>query len=68
MRTNIVLDDELVKQAFALTDIKTKRDLVYRALKEFVDHRKRLNLRDLKGIGGLREDYDYKSLRSRESE
>lgn len=66
MRTNIILDDDLVKQAFALTEIKTKRDLVYQALKEFVDHRKRLNLRDLKGVGGLRSDYDYKSLRSKE--
>jgi len=66
MRTNIILDDDLVEQAFALTDIKTKRDLVYRALKEFVEHRKRLDLSDLKGMGGLRDDYDYKSLRSRE--
>ena len=63
MRTNIVLDDKLINEAFSLTGIKTKRELVYQALKEFVEHRKRQNLRDLKGMGGLRDDYDYKALR-----
>lgn len=43
MRTNIILDDELVKEAFTLTGIKTKRELAYQALKELVEHRKRLN-------------------------
>ena len=64
MRTNIVLDDKLIDEAFLLTRIKTKRELVNQALKEFVDHRKRLDLRDLKGIGGLSDDYDYKKLRA----
>ncbi len=64
MRTNIVLDDEIVNEAFAVSNIKTKRDLVNQALKEFVEHRKRLDLRELKGIGELRADYDYKALRA----
>ena len=64
MRTNIILDELLVNEAFSLSDIKTKRELVYQALKEFVDHRKRLDLRDLKGMGGLQTDYDYKALRA----
>lgn len=64
MRTNIILDDVLVEEAFSLSGIKTKRELVYQALKEFVEHRKRLDLRDLKGAGGLQEDYDYKALRA----
>ncbi len=63
MRTNIVLDDELVKEAQALSKIKTKRELIDQALREFVSHRKRLDVRDLRGLGGIREDYDYKSLR-----
>ena len=66
MRTNIVLDDQLVEEAQALSQIKTKRELIEQALKEFVAHRKRLNLRDLKGMGGIRSDYDYKSLRAGE--
>ena len=64
MRTNIVLDDELISEAFSLTTIKTKRELVDQALKEFVSHRKRLDLRDLKGMGGISDDYDYKKLRA----
>ncbi len=64
MRTNIILDEHLVNEAFSLSDIKTKRELVYQALKEFVQHRKRLDLRDLKGMGGLYDKYDYKTLRA----
>ncbi len=68
MRTNIVLDDQLVKEAQALSQIKTKRELIEQALKEFVAHRKRLNLRELKGMGDIRSDYDYKSLRAGKKE
>ncbi len=68
MRTNIILDDELVSEAFSLSGITTKRELVYQALKEFVLHRKRLDLRDLKAAGGLRDDYDYKALRAGKEE
>lgn len=64
MRTNIVLDDDLVKEAQALSKIKTKRELIEQALREFVSHRKRLDVRELKGLGGLRDDYDYKGLRA----
>ncbi len=68
MRTNIVLDDQLVQEAQALSQIKTKRELIEQALKEFVAHRKRLNLRELKGMGGIRSDYDYKGLRAGKKE
>ena len=63
MRTNIVLDDKLVAEAKALSQIRTKRELIDTALREFVAHRKQLDLRDLKGIGELRADYDYKKAR-----
>ncbi len=66
MRTNIVLDDTLITEAFRLTGIKTKRELILQALKEMVDNRKRLDLRDLKGTGGLHRGYDYKALRANE--
>lgn len=67
MRTNIVLNASLVEEALRLSQLKTKRELIDAALKEFVAHRKRLNLRDLKGTGGLRSGYDYKSLRAGKS-
>lgn len=63
MRTNIVLDDRLVREAFRLAPVKTKRELVDLALREFVAARKRRDLRELFGRGGIREDYDYKALR-----
>ena len=63
MRTNIVLDENLVTEAAVLSGIKTKRELVHQALKEFVENRKRLDLRELKGTGGFARDYDYKAMR-----
>ncbi len=63
MRTNIVLDDELVEEAFRHSDAKTKRELVDRALREFVANRKRKDIRELRGKGLIRPDYDYKALR-----
>jgi len=49
MRTNIVIDDKLAKEAMELTGIKTKRELVNLALQELVENRKQKDLRDLKG-------------------
>jgi Arc/MetJ family transcription regulator len=60
---NIALNDELVTEAQALSRIKTKREVIEVALKEFVANRKRMDLRKLKGIKELRADYDYKSTR-----
>ena len=51
MRTNIVLDDDLVEQAFALTGIRTKRELVHAALSELVRQRQKKDLFDLGGQG-----------------
>lgn len=66
MRTNIVLDDELVAEAFKVSSAKTKRELVWMALTEFVENRKRHDLRKLRGIGAIRDGYDHKKLRSGE--
>jgi len=63
MRTNIVLDESLVKEAMKLSRTKTKKDLVNQVLKEFVENRKRLNLMDLAGKIEFAKDYNYKALR-----
>jgi len=63
MRTNIVLDDTLVKDAFHYTTVKTKRELVEIALREFIEHHKRRNMLELRGKIKIRVDYDYKKLR-----
>lgn len=63
MRTNIVLEESLIKEAMRLSRAKTKKELVNQALKEFVENRKRLNLMDLAGKIEFAKDYNYKALR-----
>ena len=63
MRTNIDLDDDLMAEAFRLTEARTKKDLVHLALRELVERRRRRDVRELPGTVGIRPDYDYKSLR-----
>jgi Arc/MetJ family transcription regulator len=63
MRTNIVLEEKLVKKAFRYTSVKTKKDLIHQALKEFIENHSRSNLLDLKGKIEFSEDYDYKAMR-----
>ena len=63
MRTNIVLDDNLVQEAFALTGVRTKRELVHMALKELVRRRRKRDLTELAGKIRLREDFDHKAMR-----
>ena len=64
IRTNIELDDALVEEAFRLTNVRTKKDLLNLALQELIHSRKKKNLLDLAGKVQLRDDYDYKALRS----
>ena len=63
MRTNIDLDEALLEAAFRYAPVKTKRELVHLALREFVEHHQRRDLRELRGQGGIAPDYDYKALR-----
>jgi Arc/MetJ family transcription regulator len=49
MRTNIELDDALVKQAIKLSKLKTKREVVQEALKNYVAFMKKKELLGLKG-------------------
>jgi len=64
MRTNIVLNEELVKEAFMHSGtISTKRELIEVALKEYVNNRKRKNIGELKGKIMFLDDYDYKGMR-----
>jgi Arc/MetJ family transcription regulator len=63
MRTNIVLNDELVDEAARVTGITTKKDLVHEALRVLIATRKRKNLLDLAGKIQFAPGYDYKALR-----
>ena len=63
MRTNIVLDDQLVARAAKISGIRTKRALIMTALKEFVVNHSRRDIRELKGKVAFSSGYDHKALR-----
>ena len=63
MRTNIDLDDNLVREAQRLTGITTKRAVVHEALRVLVANRQRLSLRDLRGKIEFAAGYDHKAAR-----
>lgn len=64
MRTNIVLDEKLVREAMKLAKVGTKREAVDIALRRFVQTGKQKKLLELYGTGGVLKDYDYKRARS----
>jgi len=63
MRTNIVIDDEVMQKALLVSGLKTKKEVVERALVEFVSNYSRKNLLDLKGQIRFADGYDYKAMR-----
>ncbi len=64
VRTNIVLDDKLVREVMKLARVRTMREAVDVALRRFVQSGRQKKLLDLHGTGGVRKDYDYKRARS----
>ena len=63
MRTNVMLDDELIREAVRLSGLTSENDAVSFALKEFAAARKRLDLLELAGKIRFRPDYDHKAMR-----
>jgi hypothetical protein len=63
MRSNIDIDDELMERALRLSGLTTKKEVVHRALAEFVHNLARKDLADLEGKIQLTPEYDYKQLR-----
>jgi Arc/MetJ family transcription regulator len=63
MRTNIVIDDDLLEQAFTVSRSRTKKDLVHEALRELIRLRRRKDLSELAGTIELYQGYDHKKLR-----
>jgi Arc/MetJ family transcription regulator len=62
MRTNIELDDALVEQALKLSAIKTKKDVIHEALKNYVAWMKKKQLLNLKG--NVKWEGSLKDMRS----
>ena len=49
MRTNVVIDEELIDLARDLTGIKTKREVIHEALRTLIRLRQQAQVRDLRG-------------------
>jgi len=65
MATNLAIDDKLLHKALEISGLKTKKDTVNLALKEFVDRRKQLEIIKIFGKMDPDPDYDYKRGRTR---
>lgn len=63
MRTNVDIDDELIQEAFRLTGLKTKKEVIHKALEEFIRNRKRLDLKEIRGKIKFARGYDHKKMR-----
>ena len=63
MRTNIVIDDALLEEAFSVSKARTKKDLVHEALQELIRIKRRKNMTELAGSIEFHEGYDHKKLR-----
>jgi Arc/MetJ family transcription regulator len=64
VRTNIVLDDKLVREAMKLANVTTKREAVDVALRRFVQAGRQRRMLALKGSGGVQAGYDHKRARA----
>jgi len=65
MRTNIVLDDELIGEAMRITGARTKRQVVDRALRDLVARHRQRELRKLAGRDLVDTDYDVREVGKR---
>jgi Arc/MetJ family transcription regulator len=63
MPTNLAIDDKLLNEALAIGGLKTKRETVDEALREFIQRRQRQQLLKLLGKIDYDPSYDYKAER-----
>jgi Arc/MetJ family transcription regulator len=49
MRTNIEIDDDLMKKALKYSKLKTKKEIINEALTQYVKYQMRLNMLSLQG-------------------
>jgi len=64
MRTNIELDDDLIGQAQRFSGLRTKRDVVDAALREFVARHRQRQLLYLATEGLIDPSYDVRQVRA----
>ena len=64
MRTNIELDDRLIEKAFAITGLRTKKELVNFALAELVKRGEKKDLFNLAGEIEFIENFNTDAVRN----
>ncbi len=65
MSTNLALDDRLILAVKKAGNHKTKKEAVTSALREYLAHRRRLDVLKAFGEVDFAADYDYKKARNR---
>jgi Arc/MetJ family transcription regulator len=65
MATNLAIDDKLIIKAQKIGHHKTKKEAVTTALKEYIAHKKQLEVLDLFGSIEFDKNFDYKKARKR---
>jgi Arc/MetJ family transcription regulator len=65
MATNLAIDDKLLSEALEIGGLKTKKETVNEALREFIQRRKQLEILKLSGKIDFDPNYDYKQQRRR---
>ena len=63
MRTNIDIDDALIDEVMRVANVKTKKEAVQLALREFLKAKRKKDLFDLAGKIEFEDRYDHKALR-----
>lgn len=66
MATNLDIDQSLLTEAMELGKLPTKKATVNEALREYIQHRRRLEAIKLFGTIEYDEDYDYKQGRRKD--
>ena len=65
MATNLALDEKLILQAQKAGRNKTKKAAVTAALKEYIAHKKQVQILDMFGTVKFDPKFDYKKARKR---
>jgi Arc/MetJ family transcription regulator len=63
MRTNIVINDDLLDEAFSVSESRTKKGLIHEALQELIRIRKIKDLTELAGEIEFHKGFNHKKLR-----
>jgi Arc/MetJ family transcription regulator len=66
MATNLAIDQRLLEDAQKAGNLKTKKDTVNEALREFIQRRKQAEILKLFGTVDFDPDYDHKRGRNRQ--